>query len=342
MGINLFNGFAAAEEVIKLDINVTWWHWVLLTVWFVFLILFDILVVHRKDEKPTLRSATIQTIIWIVLGILLGAVIWIAYGSEAGGQYFSGYLIEKSLSIDNVFAWAVILAYFKIPKIYQHRVLFWGIFGAITMRIIFVFAGIALLDKFEPILIVFGLILLWSGIKLLRTKEKDEFNPASSKLYRVLKKIIPVSHHLDGHKLFTREKGKRVATMLFMALLVIEATDVVFAIDSVPAILAVSRTPFIIIASTAAAILGMRALYFVFDFIKDMFWLLNYALGLLLLFIGVKMFIAPSYVFGLEWFGIHIPTFASLTVIVLLISGAVVGSLLIKNPHPIEELSKDR
>lgn len=338
MSINLLTKFAETQEVLKLDINVEWWHWALLAGWFTFLILFDILVIHRKDEKPTLKSSAVQSLVWIALGILLGAVIWAVYGTEAGGQYFSGYLIEKSLSIDNVFAWSVILAYFRIPKQYQHRVLFWGIFGAIVMRIVFVFAGIALLEKFEPILLLFGVILLWSGVKLLKTREKDEFNPASSRMFKLLKKIIPVSHHLDGHKLFTHENGKRIATMLFMALLVIELTDVIFAVDSVPAILAVSRTPFIIIASNAAAILGMRALYFVFEFVKDKFWLLNHALGLLLLFVGVKMVIAPSHIFGLNWFGIHIPTIASLLVIIILITGAIAGSLFIKNPHPIEEL----
>jgi tellurite resistance protein TerC len=330
--------FAEAQEILALDINVAWWHWVMLASWFIFLILFDILVVHRKDHTPTFKSSTVQSLVWIGLGVMLGIVIWVAYGSEAGGQYFSGYLIEKSLSIDNVFAWAVILAYFRIPKKYQHRVLFWGVLGAIVMRIIFVFLGIALLEKFEPVLLIFGIILLWSGIKLLKTKEKDEFNPASSKLFLFLKKFIPVSHHLDGHKLFTRENGKRVATMLFMALIVIEITDVIFAVDSVPAILAISRTPFIIIASNAAAILGMRALYFVFGTIKDKFWLLNKALGILLLFVGVKMFIAPSEIFGIEWFGIHIPTLTSLAVIIFLIAGAIIGSLLIKNPYHDESL----
>lgn len=333
----MLNLFAEAKEILVLDISVEWWHWVLLASWFTFLLLFDILVVHRKDHTPTLKSATTQSLVWISLGVLLGVVVWRYYGSEAGAQYFSGYLIEKSLSIDNVFAWSVILGYFAIPKKYQHRVLFWGIFGAILMRIIFVFAGIALIEKFEPILLVFGLILLWSGIKLLKTKHNDEFNPASSKMYGLLKKIIPVSHNLDGHKLFTHENGKRAATILFMALVVIEATDVVFAVDSVPAILAVSRTPFIIIASNAAAILGMRALYFVFEFIKDKFWLLNKALGILMLFIGVKMFIAPDVIFGKEWFGVHIPTMTSLAIIATLITGAIVGSLLIPNPHPETE-----
>jgi tellurite resistance protein TerC len=328
------NYLSAVTEVLKLNISVSWWHWALLGGWFLFLILFDILVVHRKDHKPDLRGSAIQSLVWIGLGIGLGAVIWSAYGSEAGGQYFSGYLIEKSLSIDNVFAWSVILAYFRVPKQYQHRVLFWGIFGALVMRTVFVFAGIAVIERFEPILLVFGIILLWSGIKLLRTREEDEFNPGKSYLFKLVRKFIPVSHHLDGHKLFTTENGKRVATMLFMALLVIEATDVVFAVDSVPAILAVSRTPFIIIASNAAAMLGMRALYFVFEYIKDMFWLLNHALGVLLLFVGIKMLIAPEEIFGISWLGIHLSTLVSLGVIVLLIGGAIAGSLIFPKKHP--------
>jgi len=324
------------STAVELAINVAWWHWALLGAWFLFLILFDILVVHRRDHAPTLKGSTLQSLVWIGLGTLLGVMVWLAYGTEAAGQYFSGYLIEKSLSVDNVFAWSVILAYFRIPKEFQHRVLFWGIFGAIIMRVIFVFAGLAIIERFESVLIIFGLILLYSGFKLLRTREDNEFNPAGSRLYKWARKIIPVGHHLHGHSLFTVEEGKRVATVLFMALLVIEATDAIFAVDSVPAILAVSRDPFIIISSNAAAILGMRALYFVFEFIKDRFWLLNHGLGLLLLFVGVKMLIAPGNIFGLSWFGIHVPTAASLGVIALLIGGAVAGSLLIKNPHPIE------
>lgn len=324
--------FADAAQVLELSIQVSWWHWALLLGWFLFLILVDILVIHRKDHEPSLREAVIQSSIWVALGVGLGIIIWIAYGAEAGGQYFNGYLIEKSLSIDNVFAWSVILSYFAIPKKYQHRVLFWGIIGAIAMRIIFVFAGIAVIDRFEPILLIFGLILVWSGIKLLRTKHENEFNPEKSPLYRMIRRLIPVSHELDGHKLFTRENGKRVATVLFMALLVIEATDLVFAVDSVPAILAVSRTPFIIIASNAAAILGMRALYFVFDIIKDKFWLLNHALGLLLLFVGIKMLMAPTSIFGINWIGYHLPTFASLLIILSLVTGGIVGSLVWPKP----------
>ena len=288
-----------------LNISVAWWHWVLLGAWFLFLILFDILFIHRKDHTPTLKSSVRQSAAWIALGVGLGIVIAMAYGSEAGNQYFSGYLIEKSLSVDNVFAWSVILAYFKIPKEFQHRVLFWGIFGALIMRTVFVFAGISLINHFEPVLIIFGLILLFSGAKLFKTKEEDEFDPGKSKLFLALKKHLRISHSLDGHKLFTEKNGKRFATMLFMALLVIEITDAIFAVDSVPAVLAISRSPFIVLASNAAAILGLRALYFVFEFIKDKFWLLNKALGVLLLFVGLKMIVAPEVLFGHEWLALH-------------------------------------
>ena len=317
-----------AKAVQSLNIHAEWWHWVLLGGWFLFLILFDILVIHRKDEAPTLKTAVHQSAIWIALGVGLGVVVFLAYGHEAGSQYFSGYLIEKSLSVDNVFAWSVILSYFKVPKAYQHRVLFWGIFGALVMRTIFVFAGISLINHFEPILLVFGILLGVSGFKLLKTKDEDEFNPGKSPLFRLVKKFIPVSHQLHGHNLFIRENGKRVATMLFMALLVIEVTDVIFAVDSVPAILAVSRDPFIVLASNAAAILGLRALYFVFEFIKDKFWLLNKALGVLLFFIGVKMFISPEHVFGHEWLNVHISTAVSLGVIGLMLATGIVGSLV--------------
>lgn len=330
--------FAAAESsIVALNITVLWWHWALLAAWFASLILVDILILHRDDHVTKLREAVIQSAIWVALGIGLGIVIWIAYGTEAGGQYFSGYLIEKSLSIDNVFAWSLILTYFKIPKKYQHRVLFWGVLGAIALRTVFVFAGIAVIERFEPILVFFGLLLIWSGLKILRTQKEHEYDPHDSRFFKIAKIIIPVSHHLDGHKLFTRENGKRVATMLFMALLVVEFTDVVFAVDSVPAILAVSREPFIILASNAAAILGMRALYFVFDIIKEQFWLLNYALGFLLLFVGFKMFIAPNEILGYEWFGTHIPTGWSLLVIAFLLANGIFGSLIVKKPKSIKE-----
>lgn len=323
--------FAAASKASDL-INVPGWHWSVLIGWFALLLIVDILVLHRKDHSPTLHEATVQSLVWIGLGVGLGVLFWPLYGASASAQYFSGYLIEKSLSIDNVFAWSVLLAYFKIPKKYQHRVLFWGVFGALIMRAIFIFAGIAALERFEPTLIIFGGILLYSGAKLFASREDLEFDPTKSRTLKFFRRAIPVSHHLDGHKLFTYENGKRVATMLFIALLAIEMTDVIFAIDSVPAILAISRDPFIVFSSNAAAILGLRALYFVFDKIKERFWLLNKALGLLLIGVGFKMIISPHALFGRAWFGIEIPTGVSLGCIALFLIGTVILSTVFKPP----------
>jgi tellurite resistance protein TerC len=313
-------------------LNVPSLHWILLISWFAILLIGDIAILHRKDHEPTLKAATVQSLAWIVLGIALGLLFWPLYGGDASAQYFSGYAIEKSLSIDNVFAWSVILTYFRIPKKYQHRVLFWGIFGALVMRAIFIFAGIAVLERFEPMLLVFGALLVYSGTKILTHSDEHEFDPARSKALRLLRKFIPVSHHLDGHKLFTTENGKRMATVLFMALIAVELTDVIFAVDSVPAILAISREPFIVFASNASAILGLRALYFVFDQIKERFWLLNKALGLLLIGVGIKMLISPEHIFGINWFGIHVPTGVSLGIIALFLSAVIAISLKFPNP----------
>lgn len=326
------NLFATASAPILENLNVPGWHWTILIAWFLGLIIFDIAVVHRKDHDESLRSAGIQSLVWIGLGVALGLVFWPLYGANASAQYFSGYIIEKSLSIDNVFAWSVILTYFKIPKAYQHRVLFWGIFGALVMRAIFIFAGIAAIERFEPVLILFGGLLLWSGAKILFHDHEGDFDPSHSRFVKLTRRLIPVSHKLDGHKLFTREDGKLVATMLFIALLAVEFTDVLFAVDSVPAILAISRDPFIVFSSNAAAILGLRALYFVFDKIKDRFWLLNKALGLLLMGVGVKMVISPTEIFGRQWLGIHIPTGVSLMVIGTFLAVTIAASLLLKNP----------
>jgi tellurite resistance protein TerC len=320
-----------AATTITQNLHIPAWHWGILIAWFAVLILGD-LALHRKDHDPTLHQASVQSLVWIALGVGLGLVLWPLYGTGATTQYFSGYLIEKSLSIDNVFAWSVILTYFRIPKKYQHRVLFWGIFGALIMRAIFIFAGIAIIERFEPILLVFGLLLVYSGYKLLAHADEHEFDPASSKIMGFFTRIIPYKHGFDGHNLFTVKNGKRMATVLFMALLAVELTDAIFAVDSVPAILAVSQDPFIVFASNAAAILGLRALYFVFDLIKDKFWLLNKGLGILLMGVGVKMFIRPHELFGRPWFGIEVPTSLSLLLIGGFLTIIIILSLKLTPP----------
>ncbi len=314
---------------VRLDIPTS--HWVMLIGWFLLLLIID-LALHRRDHAPKMKSSVIQTIIWVSLGVALGFVMWVAYGGHAAAEYFSGFAIEKSLSIDNVFVWSIILSYFKIPSKYQHRVLFWGIFGALVFRAIFIFAGVALLDRFEFALLILGLGLVYSGIKIFQEVGGD-FDPKNSKIVKFVQKFIPVSHKLDGHKLFTHENGKRTATMLFLVLCIIELTDVLFAVDSVPAILAVARDPFIVFASNAAAILGLRALYFVFHGMKEKFWLLNRGLGIILLGVGVKMIISPDKIFGFKWLGIHTPTAISLTFILSVLLLSIVASFHIPQPE---------
>jgi tellurite resistance protein TerC len=226
-------------------------------------------------------------------------------------------LIEKSLSIDNVFVWALILSYFKIPTKYQHRVLFWGIFGALALRAVFIFAGVALIEKFDWVLYIFGAFLLYTAVKLV-VEAEEELDPASGRFMRLINRLVPSSPDFDGQKLFTRHNGVRVATPLFAVLILIEFTDVLFAVDSVPAVLAVSREQFIVFASNAFAILGLRALYFLLADAHARFSFLKEGLAIILAFVGVKMLIA-------EWY--HIPTWLSLVVIVIVLSAAIGFSL---------------
>ncbi|MCA9328553.1 TerC/Alx family metal homeostasis membrane protein [Candidatus Saccharibacteria bacterium] len=333
--MNLASTAPVAEHV-RLDIP--GWHWAVLIGWFVFLLLLDLLVFHRKDHAPKMKESIVQTIIWVGLGIGLGVLMWPLYGGQAAAEYFSGFAIEKSLSIDNVFVWSIILSYFRVPAKYQHRVLFWGIFGALIFRALFIFLGVAILDRFEFALILLGLLLLWTGYKIFGGGS-DEFNPKTSRMIKFLRKFIHITHETHGHALFIREGTKRVATVLFLALCAIELTDILFAIDSVPAILAVARDPFIVFASNAAAILGLRALYFVFHGMKERFWLLNRGLGIILVGVGVKMLVSVDSVFGIDWIGYHVPTSLSLTFILSILLMSITASFYIPNPETKGKIS---
>ena len=226
-------------------------------------------------------------------------------------------MIEKSLSVDNVFVWAMLFATFKIPLKYQHRVLFWGIFGALFLRGIFIWAGTALISKFWWVLLVFGALLIVTGIKILKHRNNEGEKEHTAGL-RLLKKVMPVTDELDGQKFFTMVNAKRAATPLFAALVVVELTDVIFAVDSVPAILAVSNEPFLVFASNAFAIMGLRAMYFLLANAKEKFHFLSHALGIILIYVGVKMSISHWY---------HIDTLVSLGVIVGLLSLSIWASL---------------
>ena len=298
------------------DLDVPAWAWLALAATIAVMLGID-LYRHRDDHEPSQKEALIESAIWVSFGLAFGGVIALAFGGQATTEYLSGYVIEKSLSVDNVFVWAMLFATFKIPLKYQHRVLFWGIFGALLLRGIFIWAGTALIAKFWWVLLVFGALLIVTGLKILRHRN-DEGEKEHTAGIRLLKKVMPVSDELDGHKFFTKVNAKRAATPLFAALVVVELTDVIFTVDSVPAILAVSNEPFLVFASNAFAIMGLRAMYFLLANAKETFHFLSHALGIILIYVGLKMSISHWY---------HIDTLVSLGVIVGLLSLSIWASL---------------
>ena len=301
----------------KVDLTIEGWHWPVLLGVIGAMLLIDILVVHRNAHEIHTKEAAIESAVWISVGLLFGLVMLWEFGSAAAGEYMGGYLIEKSLSVDNVFVWAVLFTHFQVPKMYQHRVLFWGIFGALAMRVGFIFAGVAIINSFKITLILFGLFLLYSGIKLLQTHDEG-FDPAKSKAMKIFHRFVPSTDELDGQKLFTRVNGKRLATPLLAVLVLVEITDVIFAVDSVPAVLAVTNEQYIAFASNAFAILGLRALYFLLADMRDRFQYLQTGLGVILAFVGIKMTL--SY-----WW--HMPIAISLSVIAMILAVSIFASL---------------
>ncbi len=311
--------YVAAEKGREnlVDLDVAAWQWLALLGIIVSMLLVDLLVVHKEAHEVGTREAAIESAVWIGCGIAFTGVVAWWFGAAASGEYISGFLIEKSLSIDNVFVWALIMGYFKVPQKYQHRVLFWGIFGALVLRAIFIFAGVALIERFDWVLYVFGAFLLYTAAKLIFT-DNDHVDPGESRFLRVVNRFVPSTDEFDGQKLFTRKTGRRLATPLFAVLMLVEATDVIFAVDSVPAVLAVSNEQFIVFSSNAFAILGLRALYFLLADMHSRFAFLQQGLAIILAFVGVKMIIA-------EWY--HIPTWLSLMVIALVLTASIGFSL---------------
>lgn len=313
----LFASAGAAEYV---DIDVSAWMWLALLAFIVVLLLVDLLVFHREAHEVSTREAAIESAVWIGIGLAFTFVMWGLFGGGAAGEYLSGYLIEKSLSIDNVFVWALILTYFLVPRMYQHRVLFWGVFGALVLRACFIFAGIAAIQRFEWVLLLFGAFLLFTAVRLVRSDE-EVVDPEHSRVLRAVRRVVPSTNEYDGARLFTRIDGRRLATPLFAVLLLVEATDVVFAVDSVPAVLAVSREQFIVFSSNAFAILGLRALYFLLAGMHARFAYLRQGLAVILAFVGVKMILQRWY---------HIETWASLTFIAVVLVVSILASLRVE------------
>ena len=297
------------------------------------LLVVDLLVVHRTAHVITTKAAAIEAAVWIAIGLSFTFVVWGAWGGQAAGEYVSGYLIEQSLSVDNVFVWAIIMSYFAVPREYQFRVLFWGVFGAVVLRFTFIAVGIELLQRFEWMLFVFGGFLLVTAIRLLR-HDDEEIHPEHNPVLKLVRRVVPSTTEYHGQAMFIREAGKRLATPLLAVLVVVETSDVIFAVDSIPAILAVSDTQFIIFSSNAFAILGLRALYFLLADLRDKFDYLQPGLAVILAFVGVKMIVS-------EWY--HIPTAVSLGVIVVVLAVAILLSIKLDRPdqHGPDEVLDD-
>ncbi|AZI58179.1 TerC family protein [Nakamurella antarctica] len=305
--------------------NVPFWAWAAFVAVVVIMLAIDLLA-HRGAHVIKFKEAAIWSGVWVGVSVIFGIVIFIGFGSGPGLDYTTAWLLEKSLSVDNLFVFAMIFAYFQVPAAFQHRVLFYGVMGALIFRGIFLALGVAVVSKFAAVLFVFGAILIWSAWKLIKGHD-DTIDPSKGLAVRVLRKFIPISDEYRGTKFIVKEAGKRVGTPLLAVLVAIEAADLVFAVDSVPAVLAVSDEPFIVYTSNAFAILGLRALYFLLAGLLDKFHYLGKALAFILAFIGIKLFLQAGHKVINESIP-EIPSLASLAVIVVALTGAVVLSIL--------------
>ncbi|HQZ91108.1 MAG TPA: TerC family protein [Thermomicrobiales bacterium] len=294
------------------------WLWAGFTAFVLLLLTLDLGIFHRRPHAIGAREAALWTAGWVALAAVFNVGVYLVAGSERGLEFTAGYLVELALSVDNMFVFALIFGWFVVPKAYQHRVLFWGILGALVMRAVFILLGSALLQSFHWIIYIFGAFLIYTGFKILRERETQmdlEMNLA----LRLLRRLMPVTNEYHGQRFTIVEAGKRIATPLMAVLVLIEATDLVFALDSVPAIFAITDDPFIVYTSNVFAILGLRSLYFLLAGIMDSFRYLKVGLGAVLMFVGAKMALSDVY---------HMPIGLSLGVIVALIGGSVVLSLL--------------
>ena len=292
--------------------------WIGFIVLILALLLVDLLIFNRKPHEINLKEALLWSSVWICLALIFNAGIYIFQGREHALEFLTGYLVEKSLSVDNIFVFLLIFSYFKIPLKYQHKVLFYGILGALVMRGAFIAGGIALLRQFHWVIYVFGGFLIFTGIKLFFNKDK-KLHPEKNLVMRIFNRIIPVAKDYDGGKFFTKASGRWLATPLFVVLLVVETTDVVFAFDSIPAILAITQKAFIVYTSNIFAILGLRALYFALSGVMRLFHYLNYGLSAILVFIGVKMLAADAY---------KVPIGVSLSVIAFILLISIAASII--------------
>lgn len=294
------------------------WAWIGFNLFVIGLLALDLGVFHRKAHTVSLKEALTWSVVWIALALSFNAALYFLNGPEQALQFFTGYLIEKSLSVDNIFIMVMIFSYFQVPAAYQHRVLFWGILGALVMRGLLIAVGTALIDEFHWIIYVFGAFLILTGIRMALQRE-TEVHPEKNIVLRLVRRVIPVTKDFERERFFVRHAGQLMVTPLLLVLVVIETTDLLFAVDSIPAIFAVTTNPFIVYTSNVFAILGLRSLYFVFANIVHKFHYLKIGLAVILTFVGVKMVLEDLYA---------IPTTLSLAVIAVVLAVAIVASLL--------------
>lgn len=271
------------------------WLWAVFNVFVIAMLVLDLRVFHRHAHEVKIREALLWSAFWIVLSLIFNVGIYMFEGSVVALEFFTGYIIEKSLSVDNLFVFLMIFSYFKVPAKYQHKVLFWGIVGALVMRAALIFVGVTLINQFHWVLYIFGAFLVFTGVKMALQDETVEVHPERNLIVRIFKRIIPVTPGYHEGKFFIKVDGKLYATLLFIVILVVETTDLVFALDSIPAIFAITRDPFIVYTSNVFAILGLRALYFALAGLLDLFHYLKFGLSIVLAFIGVKMLIEGFY-----------------------------------------------
>lgn len=308
------------------------WLWVGFSLFIVTMLSLDLGLFNRKAHTIKYREAWIWSAVWVTLASIFATLVFYNEGSKRGLAFVTGYLIELSLSVDNLFVFLLIFSYFKVPARFQHRVLFWGVMGALAMRLTMIFIGAALISRFHWIIYVFGAFLVYTGIKMFRHDEM-EVDPEQNPIVRLVTRFLPISRQYDEQKFFTRVNGKRTGTLLLLVLVVVEVTDLVFAVDSIPAIFAITTDTFIVYTSNVFAILGLRSMYFLLAGVVEKFRYLRIGLAIVLTFIGVKMLIVAI--------GFHIPIWFSLIFVAVVLLGSVVASLLIPVPDDVPHIEVD-
>jgi tellurite resistance protein TerC len=306
--------------VLALFSSMPWWAWTGFLAFVALMLALDLGVFNRHAHVVSLREALAWCAVWFGLAMAFNLLISQKMGGQAGLEFFTGYIVELCLSVDNVFVFIVIFQYFRVEPRHQHRVLFWGILGAVVMRAVFIFAGISLINRFHWIIYVFGAFLVYTGIKLAIPKKDEGFAPEKNPAVKLARRFLPVTNHFEGGRFFTRVDGRLHATPMFLVLLIVETTDVMFALDSIPAVIAITRNEFIVFTSNIFAILGLRSLYFAVSGVMQLFRYINVGLAVILVFVGTKMLVS-SY--------LTIPIKISLGIIGSVLAASILASVLI-------------